>query len=168
MVKKMFRLFTKTSSRSGEAEAHALRAELAECRRQNEKLRQEFALERERSVREAAVAAERALEMLMQQSATPLANLGAMQARHEAQGDVAPADIFRVAASLEQLLCDRGLERIGTAGMEAPFDAALHQMLDGASPQPGEPVLVRFSGYRCKGKLLSKARASLPGKQAKE
>lgn len=159
---------TKAFASPTEAETSLQHRELDQCRRQLDRLRHEFALEREHSVREAELAAESALEAFMQQFVAPLANLGAMQARHEHHGDVPVQDIFRVVATLELLLFERGLERIGMAGSEEPFDATLHQMIEGSSPAAHEPVLIRFSGYRFRGKMLSKARASLSVKTAKE
>ncbi|NTU54050.1 MAG: nucleotide exchange factor GrpE [Chlorobiaceae bacterium] len=140
----------------------ALRLDLAERNEEVARLRKEYALQKEESRGQIDRAATEGIEGLIRQCAGPLATLSAMRARHREQGDVNPVDLFHVLASFEKILAERGLQPIGVVGEEAPYDPSLHQMLDGSRPQPGEPVQIRFAGYRFKGKLIAKAQAGAP------
>jgi len=139
--------------------AATLRLELAERDEDIERLRKEYALLREQSKAQIERAGGEAVESIVSQCAAPLATLSAMQSRHAEKGDLNPADLLQVASSFRKILAERGLEEIGVVGETQPYDPALHQMLDGARPQPGEPVLIRFAGFRFNGKLVAKAQA---------
>jgi len=144
------------------AEAQAittLRLELAERDEEIARLRKEYALLREQSKAQVEWAGGKAVESIVSQCAAPLATLSAMQARHAEKGDLNPADLLQVASSFRKILAERGLEQIGVVGETQPYDPALHQMLDGTRPQPGEPVLIRFAGFRFNGKIVAKAQA---------
>lgn len=141
----------------------ALRSELAERNEEIAKLRKEYLLQREQSREQAERAATEAIEGIMRQFAAPLANLGAMHARHREQGDLNPSDIFQAVASFENILVEKGLQQIGMVGEEPPYDPALHQILDGTRPFSGDPVRIRFAGFRFNGKLIVKARAGTAG-----
>ena len=136
-----------------------LRLELAERDEEIERLRKEYALLREQSKAQVERAGGEAVESIVSQCAAPLATLSAMQTRHAEKGDLNPADLLQVALSFRKILAERGLEQIGVVGEAQPYDPALHQMLDGTRPQPGEPVLIRFAGFRFNGKLVAKAQA---------
>ncbi|ASQ90377.1 nucleotide exchange factor GrpE [Prosthecochloris sp. GSB1] len=147
------------------AEARAvaiLQLDLSERDEEIARLRKEYALLRERSMAEVERAGGEALESIARQCAASLAALSAMQARHAEKGDLNSADLLQVASSFRKILEKHGLEQIGAVGREQPYDPALHQMLDGTRPQPGEPVLIRFAGFRFNGKLIAKAQAGVP------
>lgn len=60
---------------------------------------------------------------------------------------------------LEQLLQKWGVEAIATVGTEIPYDPKQHQLMEGVA-QPGEPVKVRYTGYRQGDNLLYRAKVS--------
>ncbi|MGE5659219.1 MAG: helix-turn-helix domain-containing protein [Actinomycetota bacterium] len=60
---------------------------------------------------------------------------------------------------VEQLVQQWKVEAIATVGAEIPYDPQLHQLMEGTA-QPGEPVKVRYQGYRRAGKLLYRAKVS--------
>lgn len=67
---------------------------------------------------------------------------------------------------LEQLLRDWGVEAIAPVGVELPFDPQLHQLMDESNPaaspaeMSGNPVRVRYTGYRQGNQLLHRAKVS--------
>ena len=140
-------------------EIAGLRIELAERREEISILRKEYALQREQSRLQTERAESEAIESIVRQFAAPLANLSAMQVRHREQGDLNPSDIFQVAAAFDKILAERGMQPIGKVGESQPYDPVLHQMLDVTNPLPGQPVQIRFVGFRFKGKLIVKAQA---------
>ena len=137
----------------------ALRVEITDRDEEIARLRKEYALLRERSKAEVERAGNEAVEAIVSQCAEPLVTLSAMQARYAEKGDLNSADLLQVASSFRKILAERGLEQIGAVGREQPYDPALHQMLDGTRPRPGEAVLIRFAGFRFNGKLITKAQA---------
>lgn len=148
----------------GGAESRAvagLSLELAERNEEVARLRKEYALLREQSRVQLDRTAAEALEGIVYQCAPMLATLSAMKARHADKGDLNPADLLQVASSFQKILAERGLEQIGVVGQDELYDPALHQMLDGTRPQPGQPVLIRFAGFRFNGKLVAKAQAGV-------
>ncbi len=58
---------------------------------------------------------------------------------------------------VEQLLQEWGVEAIAPVGASIPYNPQQHQLLEGAA-QPGEPVKVRYTGYRQGDKLLYRAK----------
>ncbi|HHE07333.1 MAG TPA: nucleotide exchange factor GrpE [Chlorobaculum parvum] len=136
-----------------------LRVELVERDNEIARLKKEYALQREQCRAQVERAGGEAIEGIASQCAAPLATLSAMQARYAEKGDLNPADLLQLASSFRKILVERGLEEIGTVGQTQPYDPAFHQMLDGIRPQPGEPVLIRFAGFRFNGKLVAKAQA---------
>lgn len=138
-----------------------LRLELSERDEEIVRLKKEYALKREQSRAQVERAGEEAVESIVLECAAPLAMLSVMQARHAEKGDLNPADLLQVALSFRKILEKRGVEQIGAVGGEEPYDPALHQMLDGTSPRPGEAVLIRFAGFRFNGKLIAKAQAGI-------
>jgi molecular chaperone GrpE len=156
------RLISALKGETGAEASHeiaTLRLELAERDEEIARLRKEYLLQREQSKAQHDRAADEAVEGIVRECAAPLATISAMQARYAEKGDLNPADLLRVATSLQNILAERGLEQIGTVGQVQPYDPAFHKMLDGTSPQAGEPVLIRFAGFRFNGKLVAKAQA---------
>jgi molecular chaperone GrpE (heat shock protein) len=60
---------------------------------------------------------------------------------------------------IEQLMQQWGVEAIATVGSQVAYNPQYHQLMEG-SVQPGEPVLVRYTGYRYREKLLYRAKVS--------
>lgn len=60
---------------------------------------------------------------------------------------------------VEQLIQSWGLEPIATVGAEVPYDPQQHQLMEGTA-QPGDPVKVRYTGYRQGDRLLYRAKVS--------
>lgn len=61
---------------------------------------------------------------------------------------------------LQQLLQQWGVEEVAPVGAKVPYNPQLHQLLAGDA-QPGEEVLVRYTGYRQGDRLLYRAKVSL-------
>ena len=61
---------------------------------------------------------------------------------------------------VEQLLEHWGVESIAPVGAEIPYNPQQHQLMEGTA-EPGEPVKVRYTGYRQGDKLLYRAKVSL-------
>jgi molecular chaperone GrpE len=137
----------------------ALRPELTVSYDEITRLRKEFSLLKEQSSVQLERAADEAHEALFRQLAVPMATLSAMQARHRSRGELNPEELLQVVGSFGKILAERGMEPIGRVGEEEPFDPSRHQMLDGSRPQPGEPVLVRFAGFRFRNTIVAKTQA---------
>ncbi|MEG4272396.1 MULTISPECIES: helix-turn-helix domain-containing protein [unclassified Microcoleus] len=60
---------------------------------------------------------------------------------------------------VEQLLQHWGIESIAPVGAEIPYNPQQHQLMEGTA-EPGEPVTVRYTGYRQGEKLLYRAKVS--------
>ena len=60
---------------------------------------------------------------------------------------------------VEQLLQHWGVESIAPVGVQLPYNPQHHQLIEGIA-QPGEPVKVRYTGYRQGKKLLYRAKVS--------
>ena len=60
---------------------------------------------------------------------------------------------------VEQLLKQWGVEAIASVGEEVAYDPQHHQLIEGTAA-PGEPVKVRYTGYRQGEKLLHRAKVS--------
>jgi len=135
----------------------ALRLELDECKREVGRLKKEYVLQREQARGQGERMAAEALEGIVQEFASPLATLAAMEVRHREYGDLQTSDVLQVAASLQAILAQRGMEQIGQVGEEQLYDPVLHQVLDASHPEPGQPVRIRFAGFRFKGRLVARA-----------
>jgi transcriptional regulator with XRE-family HTH domain len=60
---------------------------------------------------------------------------------------------------LDQLLAQWGIVAIAPVGTVLPYDPQVHQLLEGTA-NPGEPVRVRYTGYRQGEVLLYRAKVS--------
>ena len=60
---------------------------------------------------------------------------------------------------VEQLLKQWGVEAIASVGEEVAYEPQHHQLIEGTAA-PGEPVKVRYTGYRQGEKLLHRAKVS--------
>jgi len=63
---------------------------------------------------------------------------------------------------LQQLLQQWGVEEVAPVGAKVPYNPQLHQLLAGDA-QPGEEVLVLYTGYLQGDRLLYRAKVSLLG-----
>ncbi|PSN17958.1 hypothetical protein C7271_15020 [filamentous cyanobacterium CCP5] len=72
---------------------------------------------------------------------------------------VPAARLIPLMCPIETLLENWQVEQIAAVGAEIPFDPQQHQLMDG-SAEPGDPVRVRYTGYRQKERLLYRAKVS--------
>jgi molecular chaperone GrpE (heat shock protein) len=142
-----------------EREAQSLRLKLGELEQTAANLKRE--LERRSSGANARVAEEvqAQVERLLTDAAAPVAQLLTQAHLLEVEGKPVQArDVLAVARRLVRTLEDNGLTLAGSVGETAPFDPNRHEPLSAdVSPQPGQPVVVRFVGVAYRGKLLRKA-----------
>lgn len=156
---KMYKALQKLLGKEREgnnSDAALLKIELQEKEAELQRLRRESRLERERTAHLTEAGIEKALEEVMTNITGPLANLSAMQARYRQDGNIKVADLLSVAIKIEASLHDFGLEAFGAVGETTSFDPGLHHLLDADIPVEGEPVVVRFTGYRYKGRTIRK------------
>ena len=159
ILQRLFNALKWGAGTGNDRDTAGLHIELAQRNEEIARLRKEYTLQREQSRAQSLRAAGEAVEGIVRQCASPLAVFSAMQARHREHGDLNPSDLFQVASSFQNILTERGLEQIGTVGEQQPYDPALHQILDGTTPQVGKLVQIRFVGFRFNGKLIAKAQA---------
>ncbi|WP_017720205.1 helix-turn-helix domain-containing protein [Kamptonema formosum] len=121
---------------------------LQECRR----LQAQLELQRESLLQEFVLSSVQVLESWMLQ--WPTAARAAQQ-----KSDLPAARLLPLVRPVEQLLQQWGVEALVPVGEKVPYDPQWHQLMEGTA-QPGEPVLVRYTGYRQGDKLLFRARVS--------
>jgi hypothetical protein len=92
-----------------------------------------------------------------------LSQLVTMQALAEAGRELRGSDALGLGGKLERTLLEAGLARIGAPGEATVFDASRHQRMSGSDIDDGDPVTVRFVGYRLGETLLAKAMVSRRG-----
>jgi molecular chaperone GrpE (heat shock protein) len=82
-------------------------------------------------------------------------------AAHAAQQNpTAPAvKLLPLLRPVENLLAEWGIAPIGQVGTTIAFDPQQHQVM-GAMPNPGDPVRVRYVGYRQADRLIHRAKVS--------
>jgi molecular chaperone GrpE len=131
-------------------------AELARVREEYEQLR--VHAERER-----AGAAGAGFDALARRLAPLLSQLATMQALAEGERPLRAEDVLRLFAKIERVLGEEGLIRVGAVGEQTGFDTRLHQRMSGADVRDGDPVTVRFVGYRLGETILLKAMVSRSG-----
>lgn len=74
--------------------------------------------------------------------------------------DLSATKLLPLMRPLQQLLQQWGVEQIATVGEKIPYNPQLHQLLKG-NAQPGDLVIVRYTGYIQGDKLLYRAKVSL-------
>ncbi len=82
-------------------------------------------------------------------------------ARAQENPQLAAVKLLPLLRPVQQLMQQWGVEAIAPVGAEVPYDPQLHQILEG-TVEPGERVVVRYTGYRYQGQLLYRAKVSLP------
>jgi len=82
-------------------------------------------------------------------------------AAHAAQANdhIPAARLIPLLAPVNQLIQSWGVTTIGAVGQEVAYDPRAHQVMSGQA-QPGDPVRIRYIGYRHQGKLLHRAKVS--------
>jgi molecular chaperone GrpE (heat shock protein) len=123
-------------------------------------LRQEYEFQRTRAERERAGAAASGFEALARKLAPLLSQWATMQAQAAAGRAVRAEDVLTLFGQVEQRLLEAGLTRLGAVGAVEGFDTRRHQRLSGADMRDGDPVTVRFVGYRLDETILLKALVS--------
>ncbi len=117
-----------------------------------DRLQQQFAAQRETLLQEFQQAGLQTLESWLLQ--WPTAAYAAQQ------NPAAPAvKLLPLVKPIENLLKQWGIEAIGGVGETIAFDPQQHQAI-GAIPDPGDPVRIRYVGYRQGDRLLYRAKVS--------
>ncbi len=135
-----------TDGRSNGAEDAALQVEY-------DRLQQQLLTQRETLLQEFQQTTLQTIESWMLQWPT---------AAHAAQQNpTAPAvKLLPLVRPLENLLMQWGIVAIGEVGATIGFDPQQHQVM-GTTPNPGDPVRVRYVGYRQGDRLLYRAKVSV-------
>ena len=142
-----------------ESQLQALRLELSA--REEHITRLKIEIEHQRA-RQESLAGERTaiiMENLMSDLASPAAQIITQADLLENQGKLVQArDIMMVARRMVRVLERHGLLLEGAPGDHVSYDPAHHQPLNaGVTPQPGQPVTIRFAGIRYGSKMVLKA-----------
>lgn len=74
--------------------------------------------------------------------------------------DLSATKLLPLIRPLQQLLQQWGIEQVATVGEKIPYNPQLHQLLKG-NAQPGDLIIVRYTGYIQGDKLLYRAKVSL-------
>ena len=74
--------------------------------------------------------------------------------------EISATKLLPLMRPLEQLLQQWGIEQIAPVGSKLPYNEQLHQLLAG-NAQPGDLVIVRYTGYIQGDKLLYRAKVGL-------
>lgn len=77
----------------------------------------------------------------------------------QANPQVPASRLVSLVRPVERLLEAWGVEAIAPIGAEVAYAPQVHQLMEGTA-QPGDPVRVRYAGYRHHGKLLHRAKVS--------
>ncbi|PSB28279.1 helix-turn-helix domain-containing protein [Stenomitos frigidus] len=126
--------------------------ELSDLRQEYDRLQQQLVQQRQTLWQEFQQASIQTLESLLLQ--LPTAAYAAQQ------NPQAPAvKLLPLLRPLDRLLEDWGIEAIAPVGAEIPYDLQYHQLMTGTA-QIGEPVKVRYTGYRQGDRLLYRAKVS--------
>jgi DNA-binding Xre family transcriptional regulator len=75
------------------------------------------------------------------------------------QNDIPASRLLPLMHPVEQLIKAWGVEAIAPVGAEVPYDPQVHQLMEG-NAGVGEPVRIRYTGYRQGEKLLYRAKVS--------
>jgi molecular chaperone GrpE (heat shock protein) len=137
-----------------------LKMDVGDRDREIARLKREFEHTRKDAQAEAGSAGEAELLKLAKKAAPLLSQLVTLKDMNEKGKDIRPADILKLFSKIEKLFYDIGLQRVGEVGETAEFDPAVHQRMSGAGLQNGDPVKVRFVGYRFNRVVVTKAMVS--------
>ncbi len=137
-----------------------LKMDVEDRDREIARLKREFEHNRKDAQAEAGSAGEAELLKLAKKAAPLLSQLVTLKDMNEKGKDIRSADILKLFSKIEKLFYDIGLQRVGEVGETAEFDPAVHQRMSGAGLQNGDPVKVRFVGYRFDRVIATKAMVS--------
>lgn len=126
--------------------------DLASVQQEYERLQAQMERQRESLIREFQQSSLEVLESWLLQ--WPTAAYAATQ-----NSQVPAVRLLPLLRPVEQLVQEWGIEAIAAVGSEVPYDPQQHQLMDGMA-QPGDPVKVRYTGYRQGDKLLYRAKVS--------
>ncbi|CAK0774302.1 molecular chaperone GrpE [Gammaproteobacteria bacterium] len=149
------------------ARVAALELDLRDRDKEIRQLRQEYELQREQTLRQRNEAAAVGFESLARQLAPTLSQLATMQALADMDRAVQVEDILKLFEKVEQVLTRAGLTRIGTVSAMTTFDPRAHQRMSGVDLDDGDPVIIRFVGYRLGEIVLLKAMVMNPTAQTR-
>ncbi|MEM8674781.1 MAG: helix-turn-helix domain-containing protein [Cyanobacteria bacterium P01_G01_bin.67] len=125
---------------------------LAACQREYQQLQQELLRQRETLATEFQQTSLETIESWLLQ--WPTASTAVRQ-----NPQLPASRLLSLVEPVEQLLTQWQVETIATVGEELPYDPQNHELMKGMA-QPGEPVKVRYVGYKQRDKLLYKAKVS--------
>lgn len=135
------------------APTHELLQQIADLKREYSLSQSQLEQQRQILLQEFQHSSLQLLESLLLQFPT-----AAQKARENPQ--LAAVNILPlVQKPLEKLLLQWGVEAIAPVGAQLSYDPQVHQLLEG-NAQLGEPVKVRYTGYRQGDKLLYRAKVS--------
>jgi len=125
---------------------------LQELRQEYDRLQAKLTQQREELWQEFQQSSLQVLESLLLQLPTAI---------HAAQQNpqVSAIKLLPLLRPIDGLLHHWGIEAIAIVGSEVPYDPQLHQLMDGTT-DIGQPVRVRYIGYRQGEKLLYRAKVS--------
>jgi molecular chaperone GrpE len=138
----------------------SLKMDLADRDDQMQRLRDEFGRERQQKETAISSSVSSEIEQFSKKLAPLLSQLETMRSLHEQGRDIKIEDLLKLLGKMEKVVLSSGLEPIGTVGERSRFDSHLHQRMSGGDVSDGDPVRVRFVGYRFKDNILTKAMVS--------
>ena len=124
----------------------------SELRREYQRLQAELEHLRESLVMEFEQTSVQTLESWLLQWPT-----AAYKARQNPQ--LAAKNLLPLLKPVERLVQQWGVEIIAPVGSQVSYDPHLHQLIEGVA-EPGDPVIVRYAGYRQGDRLLYRAKVS--------
>lgn len=134
------------------AQSRADSQELADLRREYDRLQQELEQQRQTLEQDFQRSSLQVLESWM---------LHWSAAAYAAQQNpqLPAVRLLPLVRPVETLLHQWQVETIAPVGAEVPYDPQLHQLMEGTAT-PGEPVRIRYAGYFHRGSLLYRAKVS--------
>jgi molecular chaperone GrpE (heat shock protein) len=132
--------------------SHTPSSELTVLRQEYDRLQNQLAEQKQELLQEFQQSSLQILEPLLLQ--LPTAAFAAQQ------NPQAPAvKLLPLLKPIDHLLQEWGIEAIAPVGTELPYDPHYHQLMEGTA-EIGEPVRVRYTGYRWGDRLLYRAKVS--------
>lgn len=137
-----------------------VRIELEEARREIGQLREEYARRERQAAADIERAGSEALLRLARRVGPLLSQFATMRALAAEGREVRREDLLTMAGKLEAAFSETGISSVGVVGAETAFDPKLHQRMSGGDVSDGDPVRVRFVGYKCGETVVTKAMVS--------
>jgi molecular chaperone GrpE (heat shock protein)/DNA-binding Xre family transcriptional regulator len=127
-------------------------AELTTLKQEYQRLQEELGGQRQALEQEFQQSSLAVLEPLLLQ--LPTAAAAAVE-----NPQLSATNLLPLLTPVSELLQRWGIETIAAVGEEVPYNPQWHELMEGAA-EPGNPVKVRYIGYRQGEKLLYRARVS--------